>query len=139
MTTRRESYVESLMQALSGSAELQSLGVQVERSVFEAVSSSEPRVLVVHRGRDVPTTDIGVTARECIFNLTAVVRDAAPDRAADDIFELAHPIVMAFDAPGLMGIVEGPTEEPSVADAEGGIGVVTIQYLFQYQTPTEAL
>ncbi|WP_322105854.1 hypothetical protein [Paraburkholderia sp. J41] len=139
MTTRRESYVEALMHALSADAQLQALGVKVERSIYDAVSSDEPRVLVVHRGRDTPTPDIGVTTRACIFMLTAVVRDAAPDRASDSIFELAHPVVMRFDADGLMGVLEGPTDEPRAADAEGGIGVVTIQYLFQYQTPPEAL
>ncbi|WP_321891704.1 hypothetical protein [Paraburkholderia tropica] len=139
MTTRRESYVEALMQLLSADAQLQALGVRVERSIYDAVGSNEPLVLVVHRGRDVPTPDIGVTTRECIFMLTAVVRDAAPDRASDSIFELAHPLVMNFDAAGLMGVLEGPTDEPRAADAEGGIGVVTLQYIFQYQTPTDAL
>ena len=139
MTTRRESYVQSLMERLSGDPALQALGVRVERSIFDAISAAEPRVLVVHRGRDVSTADIGVTTRECIVMLTAVVRDAAPDRASDEIFERSHPVVMAFDADGLMGVMEGPTDEPRAADAEGGVGIITIQYVFQYQTPPAVL
>ncbi|WP_240648448.1 hypothetical protein [Pararobbsia silviterrae] len=127
------------MTQLQDDAQLQAIDVQIERSVFDAVSGSEARVLVVHRGRDVPTQDIGVTTRECIVMLTAVVRDTAPDRAADEIFERAHPVVMAFDAPGLLGVTEGPTDEPRAADVEGGVGVITVQYVFQYQTPTASL
>jgi hypothetical protein len=139
MTTRRESYVAALMAQLAGSAALRALGVTVERSVFEAISSHEGSVLVVHRGRDTPVSSLGVTDRQCVLMLTAVVRDASPDRAADSIFEAAHPIVMGFDADRLLGVTEGPTGEPQAGDVEGGVGVITIQYLLQYQTAPNSL
>lgn len=139
MTTRRESYVADLMAQLAASADLQALGVTVERSLFDAISNSEGSVLVVHRGRDTPVSSLGVTDRQCVVMLTAVVRDAAPDRAADSIFEAAHPIVMGFDADRLLGVTEGPTGEPQAGDVEGGVGVITIQYLLQYQTAPNSL
>lgn len=140
MTTRRETYVAGLMPQLAANAGLLDLGVLVERSIFEAINRGERRVLVVRRGRDVPVdTNIGRTTRQCVMMLTAVVRDSAPDRAADDIFEFAHPVVMAFEAPALLGVTEGPTSEPQVDGDEGGVGVITIQYVFQYQTAPDSL
>ncbi|KGU62883.1 hypothetical protein Y037_3068 [Burkholderia pseudomallei MSHR983] len=135
MTTLRERFIEQLMAALSADENLLDKGVVLERSLFAAFASNEPRVLVVHRGSDpVVEENIGVTTRECGVAVSAVVHADAPDREADVMFEAVHPIVMAFQADGLIGVREAGTDEPQAGDADGGVGVVTMRYLFLYQT-----
>ncbi|MFM0192417.1 hypothetical protein PQQ65_04945 [Paraburkholderia strydomiana] len=140
MTTTREGFVSSIMASLGADEQLQADGVVVKRSIYEAIGSDEPRVVVVHRGRDpVLASTIGRTTRQCELLITAVVRDSAPDQAADSIFERAHPIVMAFDGPSVVGIEEVATEEPDAADIDGGVGVMTMRYAIQYQTAPDSL
>lgn len=140
MTTRRESYVAALMSLLEADPGLQALGTTLKRSIAEAIDSGESPALVVHRGRDVVAdSNIGRTTRSCALMLTAVVRDPAPDRAADELFEFAHPILMHFDADGLVGVNEETTDEPETAEIEGGVGVVTLHYTVLYQTNTDSL
>ncbi|MGU4696858.1 hypothetical protein [Burkholderia cepacia] len=135
MTTMRERFIDQLMAALSAEPSLRDTGVVVERSLFAAFASNEPRVLVVHRSSDpVVEENIGVTTRECGVALSAVVHADAPDREADVMFEVTHPLVMRFQADGLIGIREAGTDEPQAGDADGGVGVVTMRYLFLYQT-----
>ncbi|MBR7961417.1 hypothetical protein KDW41_13285 [Burkholderia vietnamiensis] len=135
MTTLRERFIEQLMKALSDEPRLSDEGVVIERSLFAAFASNEARVLVVHRGSD-PVVDenVGVTTRECGVAVSAVVHADAPDREADVMFEVVHPIVMAFQTDGLIGVREAGTDEPQAGDADGGVGVVTMRYLFLYQT-----
>ncbi|MGN7985146.1 hypothetical protein [Burkholderia sp. 22313] len=135
MTTLRERFIEQLMTAFSADERLHQQGVVVERSLFAAFEASEPRVIVVHRGSD-PVVDenIGVTTRECGVAVSAVVHADAPDLAADAMFEVTHPIVMRFQADGLIGVREAGTDEPQAGDVDGGVGVVTMRYLFLYQT-----
>jgi hypothetical protein len=140
MTTIREGFVSSIMNALNSDAQLQSDGVVVERSIYEAVGSEQPKVVVVSRGRDVVlASTIGRTTRQCDLLVSAVVRDPAPDRAADVIFERSHPIVMAFDGPDVVGIEEVGTDDPENADIDGGVGIVTMRYTIQYQTSPQSL
>ncbi|ALP62394.1 hypothetical protein [Paraburkholderia caribensis] len=140
MTTIRETFVSSIMDALKSDAQLQSSGVVVERSIYEAVDREEPKVVVVSRGRDIVlASTIGRTTRQCDLLVSAVVRDPAPDRAADVIFERSHPIVMAFDGPEIVGVEEVTTDEPETADIDGGVGIVTMRYTIQYQTPPNSL
>ncbi|KWI49296.1 hypothetical protein WM06_21425 [Burkholderia cepacia] len=135
MTTMREQFIERLMLVLSNETRLRDVGVVIERSLFAAFASNEPRVMVVHRGSDpVIEENVGVTTRECGVALSAVVHADAPDREADVMFEVTHPIVMGFQADGLIGVREAGTDEPQAGDADGGVGVVTMRYLFLYQT-----
>lgn len=140
MTTMREGFVASIMDSLKVDPQLLAGNVLVERSIYAAIDSTEPKVVVVHRGRDpVLAATIGRTTRQCELLITAVVRDAAPDQAADDIFERSHQIVMGFDGPGVVGVEEVSTDEPETADLEGGVGVVTMRYTIQYQTSPDSL
>ncbi|MFM0479112.1 hypothetical protein PQQ81_01135 [Paraburkholderia strydomiana] len=140
MTTVREGFVSSIMASLGADEQLQADGVVVKRSIYEAIGSEEPRVVVVHRGRDpVLASTIGRTTRQCELLITAVVRDGAPDQAADSIFERAHPIVMGLDGPSVVGIEEIATDEPDAADIDGGVGVMTMRYAIQYQTAPDSL
>ncbi|MDE1011270.1 MAG: hypothetical protein OSB38_36970 [Paraburkholderia fungorum] len=140
MTTMREGFVSSIMGAIRADEQLQGSGVNVERSIYAAIDSSEPKVVVVHRGRDpVLASTIGRTTRQCDLLVTVVVRDPAPDQAADAIFERTHPIVMAFNGPGVVGVEEVSTDEPETADIEGGVGIVTMRYTIQYQTTPASL
>jgi hypothetical protein len=140
MTTIREGFVSSIMDALKADDQLQTDGVVVERSIYEAVNSEEPKVVVVSRGRDIVlASTIGRTTRQCDLLVSAVVRDPAPDRAADAIFERSHPLVMAFDAQDIVGIEEVTTDEPETADIDGGVGIVTMRYTIQYQTSPQSL
>ncbi|KWC82760.1 hypothetical protein WL58_17980 [Burkholderia cepacia] len=140
MTAKRESYVRALVALMEGDAELQAQGVVVERSIFDAISREEGRVLVISRGRDVVVDDnIARVTRRCELLLSAVIRASAPDAAADEIFERTHPIVKSFAADDLLGIVEVESDEPRTASSEGGIGVLTMKYTFEYQTATNAL
>jgi hypothetical protein len=139
MTTLREIFIEALMTRLRQDDELQARGVHFRRSIFSAVDSEEPFVIAVHRGGD-PLVDenIGRVTRECIVMVTGV-RDPAPDQAADRLFERTHPLVMGFDAAGVLGVREIGTGEPEVADFDGGVGVVTMRYSIQYQTRPDSL
>lgn len=140
MTSKRETYVQSLVDRLRADAELSTQGVILERSIFDAIDRNEERVLVVSRGRDVVVdTNIGRATRRCELLLSVVIRASAPDAAADEIFARTHPIVMGFDADDLEGIVEIETDEPRTTSAEGGVGVLTMKYMFEYQTATNEL
>ena len=140
MTTKREMYMRDLVALVEADVELQAQGVIVERSIFDAISREEGRVLVISRGRDVMVDDnIGRVTRRCELLLTAVIRASAPDGAADEIFERTHPMVMSFSADDLLGVVEVESDEPRTASSEGGVGVLTMKYTLEYQTATKAL
>lgn len=138
--TQRESYLSDLLATFTGDAALQALGVGFERSIFDAVSRGEGRIVVVSRGRDaLLDTNVGRVTRRCIVNVSAIVHDGVPETAGDEIFALTHPIVMRFTAAGIVGVQEIGTDEPRSAAVDGGIGVLTMQYAIEYQTAPDAL
>lgn len=138
--TKRSTYLTGLAAALTAAAGLEQLGVTVGRSIWHAAQRQGGRVLVVSRGRDVPVdTNIGYTTRNCIVLLSAIVWSELPDDEADEIFALSHPIVMGFAADGIIGITEGPTNEPQVGTEDGGMGILTMQYAIEYRTAPNAL
>ena len=63
MTTMREQFIERLMLVLSNETRLRDAGVVIERSLFAAFASNEPRVMVVHRGSDPVIEEIVVIRR----------------------------------------------------------------------------
>ncbi|MBY4866778.1 hypothetical protein K6W76_09685 [Burkholderia anthina] len=140
MTTKRETIIQGLFADLQADLGSAAPDVLFERSIFDAIDRNERRVLVVSRGRDVLVdSNIGRASRKCELLLSVVIRASSPDAAADEIFERTHPIVMAYDAEDLLGIEEVETDEPRTTSAEGGVGVLTMKYTFEYQTATNAL
>ena len=141
MAVLLETYIDSLTALFAGNADLQALGVTVHESVDDAFDASEPRALVVDCGA-VPALDpstIGRTTRAIELALIAVVRGNPPRRAASAVFEITHPLVLAFDAPGVLGVTEVGRDRPDVIGAENGIGVITMRYAIQYQSAPDAL
>jgi hypothetical protein len=129
MTTRRQRYIDELIAALQAAA----VPAAIERSVESAFSREEGVVLVVHRGRERPTANIGGSAkRDCELRLSTVTRGDDPEGASDAVLAVAHPILMAFKSEGTFAVSELGTDEPKFAD--GKVCLITAHYVIQYKT-----
>jgi hypothetical protein len=129
--TLRETYIQGLIDLL------QSLGVPagVHRSVSVAFRREESPALIVHRGAEELENSLGDdTERHCEILISVVSRGDEPDREADDVMEAAHPVIMQFQAPGIMLVEEIGTNAPVFAAADGHACMVTTRYKIHYST-----
>ncbi|HDR9028746.1 TPA: hypothetical protein QDB14_002946 [Burkholderia vietnamiensis] len=141
MTTRREVYIEDLLAAAGVDAGLQQLDVQVGRSVVDALDEKHSLALVLHLGGEAPPdrSAVGFATRQTELLCTVITRDTAPDRAADQVLELAHPIVMNYDGQGIIDIGESHTDPPIFANVDGESCLRTVHYIFTYRTRWNSL
>lgn len=129
MTTRRQRYVDELVAAFVAAG----VPAAIERTVEGAFSYDEGTVLVVHRGRERPTTNVGGGAiRDCELRLSTVTRGNTPEDEFDAVLAVAHPILMAFKSEGMMSVSEIGTDEPKYAD--GKVCLITSHYVLKYRT-----
>lgn len=135
--TARESYIQGLIAMFSAASGFPAL---VERSVSIAFSREESPVLVVHRGAETPdNSKMGVTDRSCEILVSVITRSDTPDKDADDILEVAHPLVLGYMAAGLIDVNEVATEAPRYANTDGQACMITVRYLFLYRTDRDSL
>jgi hypothetical protein len=141
MTTLREQYVGALLDLMAADPGMQQLNVQVGRSIVDALDAQHTLALILHLGADA-TPDrsaIGFATRQTEILCTVITRDTTPDQAADSVLELAHPIIMDFDAPALIGSDEGQTDPPIFANVDGESCLRTVHYLYTYRTRSNSL
>lgn len=137
MTTLVQQYIEGVRAALRAS---QSLPGEVEDSPVRAHTRDATAVVTVLPGREQVTQG----ATQCATRLREihlVVHSAGDDHLAlcEDLFEAAHPIVMAFRADNLVAVAELGTDEPRYANGDLTRQVVARRYLFTYQTDEHSL
>lgn len=136
--TLREVFIENLIAILNAAPGLQS---KVERSIVTAFDREEGSVLVVHRGAEAApdASKCGVVDRTCEILVSVVARADAPDKAADELLEIAHPLVMAFTGQEIIDVWEGQTDAPKFSDADSAAGLITVHYLVKYRTRPNTL
>ncbi len=131
--TRRETYIQGLIAALAAAP---GLSAKVERSVVVAFNRSESPVLVVHRGSEALENSLGDddTYRTCEILISVVARSDVPDQVADEVMEVAHPVIMAYMAAGVIQMQEMGTDAPVFAQADSKACLMTTRYVIQYLT-----
>lgn len=134
MTTKRESIMQALFTALSGTT---NVGTRIYRSRVEPVARAESPALVLEPISDVveqntclPTLDHLLTVR-----VVVIVRAAVPDQASDPIVQSLHAKMVAdLSLGGLaIDIQPGPTEF-TLEQADTPVGVIYCTYRIQYRT-----
>jgi len=136
--TLRETYIEALI-ALFGATT--GFPAQVERSIVKAISRAEGSTVVVHRGGE-PAPDnsmLGVIDRTCEILVSVVTRDDTPDKIADEIMEVVHPLVMTYSTAGIIDVWEGQTDTPKFSNTNGQACLLTVHYFIKYRTSPNSL
>ena len=134
--TLRESYIQGIIAALRA---LPDFPASVERAVTTAFARNEGPVLVVHRGAEGLEGKLGEVHRTCEVLVSVVTRSSVPDQLADEIMELAHPVVMAFRGTGMIEIAEEGTNAPTFAQADAQACLLTTRYGIKYATSRRSL
>ena len=134
MATKRESIMQALFAALSGTT---GVGTRIYRSRVEPVARAESPALVLEAVNDVveqntclPTLDHLLTVR-----VVVIVRAAIPDQASDPIVQSLHSNIVADLTLGGLAIdvQPGPTEF-TLEQADTPVGVIYCTYRIQYRT-----
>lgn len=134
MTTKRESIMQALFTALTGTT---GVSTRIYRSRVEPVARAESPALVLEPVSDVveqntclPTLDHLLTVR-----VVVIVRAAVPDQASDPIVQSLHAKMVADLSLGGLAIdvQPGPTEF-TLEQADTPVGVIYCTYRIQYRT-----
>lgn len=136
--TLRETFIQALMARFTAAP---GFPAAVERSIVKAFDREDGAVIVVHRGgeQDPDNSRLGVIDRVCEILVSVVARGDAPDQLADDVLEVAHPLVMTYAAAGIIDLWEGPTDTPKFSDTNGTAGLITVHYFIKYRTSPTSL
>lgn len=141
MSILRQTYIASLLDAFRASAELTEIAA-VERSVINAMGMADRAVIVAHRGGERKSEAMtGYVDRFCDLLITVVTRDPEPDVLADQVMEIAHPIVMALTGANLVDVSEADdgTDPPVFAAQDGSLCLCTTHYIIQYRSGRDDL
>jgi hypothetical protein len=139
MATKRESIMQALFTALSGTT---GVGTRIYRSRVEPVARAESPALVlepvsntVEQNTCLPTLDHTLT-----FRVVVIVRATVPDQTADPIIESLHgKIVADLTLGGLaIDVQPGPTEF-TLEQADTPVGVIYCTYRVLYRTSVSDL
>ena len=139
MTTKRESIMQALFTALSGTT---GVGTRIYRSRVEPVARAESPALVLEPVNDtveqntcLPTLDHTLTVR-----VVVIVRATVPDQTADPIVQSLHgKIVADLSLGGLaIDVQPGPTEF-TLEQADTPVGVIFCTYRILYRTSVSDL
>ena len=134
MATKRESIMQALFTALSGTT---GVGTRIYRSRVEPVARAESPALVLEPVNDaveqntcLPTLDHTLTIR-----VVVIVRANVPDQTADPIIESLHAKIVADLTLGGLAIdvQPGPTEF-TLEQADTPVGVIYCTYRVLYRT-----
>lgn len=134
MTTKRESIMQALFTALTGTT---GVSTRIYRSRVEPVARAESPALVLEPVSDVveqntclPTLDHVLTVR-----VVVIVRATVPDQTADPIVQSLHSKIVAdLTLGGLcIDVQPGPTEF-TLEQADTPVGVIYCTYRVIYRT-----
>lgn len=135
--TRRESYIQALVDLFEGTVGFPAI---VSRTLEDAFCREEGKILVVHRGGELPNSTVsGSALRECEIRLSTVTRGESPEADSDAVLEIAHPLVMTFKPAGLVQVKEIKTDEPKYGGGDGRACLITVHYVFRYNTSANTL
>ena len=134
MATKRESIMQSLFTALTGTT---GVSTRIYRSRVEPVARAESPALVLEAVNDVveqntclPTLDHLLTVR-----VVVIVRAAVPDQASDPIVQSLHSNIVADLTLGGLAIdVQPGHTEFTLEQADTPVGVIYCTYRIQYRT-----
>jgi hypothetical protein len=130
--TLRETYIEGLMDAMKAFA---GFPAGVERSISIAYTREESPVLVVHRGEETLENSMGDdTDRQCEILVSVISRGDTPEVDADDVMDVAHPLIMQYQGAGILQVEELGTKAPLYSNTDGMACMVTARYRIQYST-----
>lgn len=134
MTTKRESIMQALFTALTGTTDV---STRIYRSRVEPVARAESPALVLEPVSDLveqntclPTLDHVLTVR-----VVVIVRANVPDQTADPIVQSLHSKIVAdLTLGGLcIDVQPGPTEF-TLEQADTPVGVIYCTYRVIYRT-----
>jgi hypothetical protein len=137
MTTKREQYLDTLVALIKAVPDFPAL---VDRSIISAFAVEDSDVVVIHRGKEEPSHGmLGMADRTCEVLVSVITRSAVPERQADALLEMLHPLLIGFAAEGVIDVTEGVTDAPKFADADGKICMITTHYFMLYRTLAASL
>ena len=137
MTTLVEAYIDGIRSALRDAPSFPGF---VESSPVRAMTREEHQVVCVLPGAEsVVGGGIGRSTRVREIHLVAHTAGDEHLSLAEAIFSSAHPVLMKFDAAGIVSIEEHGTDEPKYANADLRRQVVTKRYRITYQTDEHSL
>jgi hypothetical protein len=139
MTTKRESIMQALFAALSGTT---GVGTRIYRSRVEPVARAESPALVLEAVSNVPSQNTSLPTLDHVLTVRVVVivRANVPDQASDPIVESLHgKLVADLSLGGLaIDVQPGPTEF-TLEQADTPVGIIYCTYRIQYRTSVSDL
>ena len=139
MATKRESIMQALFAALSGTT---GVGTRIYRSRVEPVARAESPALVLEAVNDVVEQNTCLPTLDHLLdiNVVIIVRANVPDQEADPIIESLHAKLMAdLTLGGLcIDVQPGPTRFTLEA-ADTPVGVIFCTYRILYRTSVSNL
>ena len=139
MTTKRESIMQALFAALSGTT---GVGTRIYRSRVEPVARAESPALVLEAVSNVPSQNTSLPTLDHVLTVRVVVivRANVPDQASDPIVESLHgKLVADLSLGGLaIDVQPGPTEF-TLEQADTPVGVIYCTYRILYRTSVSDL
>lgn len=130
-------YVQDLCAAFSATPGLTAV---VESSPARAVSLDAPQVLLVQLGAE---SIEGVAPPRVTRQreIQLIVHTRGDDHLAltEQVFEQAHPVIMAYADPNIVMVAEFGTDDAKYANGDLRRQVVTKRYRITYQTDENAL
>ena len=134
MATKRESIMQALFTALSGTT---GVGTRIYRSRVEPVARAESPALVLEPVNDVveQNTCLPTLDHTLIVRVVVIVRANVPDQTADPIIQSLHAKIVADLTLGGLAIdvQPGPTEF-TLEQADTPVGVIYCTYRVLYRT-----
>lgn len=135
MSTLVKQYILGLREAVKGT------GAKTEDSPIRAHAASDIQLVNILPGaeRVVPETAVVRVTRQ--REIQVMVHTAGRDHldACEDLFELIHPVIMAYREDSITQVDELRTVEPKYADGDLTRQVVAKIYLITYQTEDDSL
>jgi len=141
MKTLRQVYIDTLLAQFQANADLTALAT-VDRSVLRAMGMNDRAVIVPHRGGgQMKEAMTGYTDRWVELLVTIVTRDLEPDRVADEVLEVAHPIVMALTGLNLIDVsqMEESDDPPVFVSQNDTLCLCTSHYVIHYRSMRDDL
>lgn len=135
--TLRETYIEALLALFTATI---GFPATPERSIVNAIARADGSTIVIHRGGEDPDySKLGVVDRSCEILVTVITRDDTPDKIADDVMAVAHPLIMTFTAAKIIDVQEGVTDKPLFSNTDSKACMMTTHYFIRYRTTPNSL
>tara|TARA_E500000331_G_scaffold358220_1_gene423482 strand:+ start:15552 stop:15974 length:423 start_codon:yes stop_codon:yes gene_type:complete len=138
MATKRESILQAVMNALTGTT---GVGTRIYRNRSEPLARNETPALMVTSELDTPEEHVlGIHTRELDFTLSVFVRGNSPESLADPVVESMHSKIMADTTLGglALDLNAGPTKFDFI-EADMPAGIVSSRYTITYRTQVNSL